>query len=39
MQDGSRVIYRLSGTGSSGATVRLYVESYEKWVLFVNLTA
>jgi Phosphoglucomutase len=26
--DGSRLIYRLSGTGSSGATVRLYVESY-----------
>lgn len=31
MTDGSRVIYRLSGTGSSGATVRLYVESYEKF--------
>jgi len=31
MSDGSRVIYRLSGTGSSGATVRLYVESYEKY--------
>jgi len=31
MADGSRVIYRLSGTGSSGATVRLYVESYEKY--------
>ncbi|XP_015116816.1 phosphoglucomutase [Diachasma alloeum] len=28
-EDGSRVIYRLSGTGSSGATIRLYVESYE----------
>ncbi|KAG8250111.1 Phosphoglucomutase-1 [Homalodisca vitripennis] len=28
-EDGSRLIYRLSGTGSSGATVRLYVESYE----------
>ena len=27
--DGSRIIFRLSGTGSSGATVRLYVESYE----------
>lgn len=27
--DGSRVIFRLSGTGSSGATVRLYVDSYE----------
>ncbi|XP_075229379.1 phosphoglucose mutase 1 [Lycorma delicatula] len=29
-EDGSRLIYRLSGTGSSGATVRLYAESYEK---------
>ena len=27
--DGSRIIYRLSGTGSSGATVRVYIESYE----------
>ncbi|XP_065321488.1 phosphoglucomutase-1-like isoform X2 [Gordionus sp. m RMFG-2023] len=26
--DGSRIILRLSGTGSTGATVRLYVESY-----------
>lgn len=29
MADGSRAVFRLSGTGSSGATVRLYVESYE----------
>jgi phosphoglucomutase len=27
--EGSRVIFRLSGTGSSGATIRLYVEKYE----------
>ncbi|KAG0030179.1 Phosphoglucomutase-2 [Podila clonocystis] len=27
--DGSRLIIRLSGTGSHGATVRLYVEKYE----------
>lgn len=27
--DGSRVVMRLSGTGSSGATVRLYIDSYE----------
>ncbi|CAG2102547.1 unnamed protein product [Medioppia subpectinata] len=27
--DGSRIIYRLSGTGSSGATIRLYVDCYE----------
>lgn len=26
--DGSRIIYRLSGTGSSGATIRLYIEQY-----------
>ena len=26
--DGSRIIYRLSGTGSSGATIRIYVEQY-----------
>jgi len=29
-EDGSRIVFRLSGTGSSGATVRMYVESYEK---------
>jgi phosphoglucomutase len=23
-------VFRLSGTGSSGATIRLYVDSYEK---------
>lgn len=28
MQDGSRIIFRLSGTGSSGATIRLYIEAY-----------
>ncbi|CAF3590900.1 unnamed protein product [Rotaria sp. Silwood1] len=27
--DGSRLVFRLSGTGSRGATVRLYVDSYE----------
>lgn len=27
--DGSRVIYRLSGTGSAGATIRIYVERFE----------
>ncbi|KAI8897628.1 hypothetical protein BC833DRAFT_649422 [Globomyces pollinis-pini] len=26
--DGSRIVFRLSGTGSQGATVRLYVEKY-----------
>lgn len=29
MADGSRVIFRLSGTAGSGATVRMYVEQYE----------
>ncbi|MDQ6971849.1 MAG: alpha-D-glucose phosphate-specific phosphoglucomutase, partial [Mariprofundaceae bacterium] len=28
-KDGSRIIFRLSGTGTSGATIRLYLESYE----------
>jgi phosphoglucomutase len=27
--DGSRIVYRLSGTGTQGATLRLYLESYE----------
>ncbi|MCW8917722.1 MAG: alpha-D-glucose phosphate-specific phosphoglucomutase [Gammaproteobacteria bacterium] len=27
--DGSRIIYRLSGTGTEGATLRLYIEHYE----------
>ncbi|CAM8951399.1 unnamed protein product [Rhodiola kirilowii] len=29
-QDGSRLVFRLSGTGSEGATIRLYIEQYEK---------
>ena len=28
-EDGSRIVMRLSGTGSSGATVRMYVDTYE----------
>lgn len=28
-EDGSRIVFRLSGTGSSGATVRMYIDSYE----------
>ncbi|XP_031476228.1 phosphoglucomutase, chloroplastic isoform X2 [Nymphaea colorata] len=27
--DGSRLIFRLSGTGSAGATIRIYIEQYE----------
>ncbi len=26
--DGSRIVYRLSGTGSAGATIRVYIEQY-----------
>jgi len=29
-EDGSRIIFRLSGTGVAGATVRLYLEKYEE---------
>ena len=29
-EDGSRIVYRLSGTGSSGATIRVYMEQYSK---------
>ena len=27
--DGSRIVYRLSGTGTKGATLRVYLENYE----------
>lgn len=27
--DGSRIVYRLSGTGTEGATLRVYIEKYE----------
>jgi phosphoglucomutase len=27
--DGARVVYRLSGTGTAGATLRVYIESFE----------
>ncbi len=29
-EDGARIIFRLSGTGSSGATIRMYMEKYEQ---------
>ena len=29
MTDGSRIIYRLSGTGTAGATLRIYLERFE----------
>jgi len=35
----SRVVFRLSGTGSSGATVRMYLEQYEKDVSKHDMSA
>ena len=29
LTDGSRIVFRLSGTGTEGATIRLYLEKYE----------
>jgi phosphoglucomutase len=29
-ENGSRVVYRLSGTGTAGATLRVYIERYER---------
>ena len=28
-EDGSRIVFRLSGTGTAGATLRVYIERYE----------
>jgi phosphoglucomutase len=30
LEDGSRIVYRLSGTGTQGATLRLYIERYRE---------
>ena len=27
--NGSRIVYRLSGTGTAGATIRIYIERFE----------
>lgn len=35
-KDGSRIVYRLSGTGSVGATLRIYVEKFEKYSIKEN---
>lgn len=35
--DGSRIVYRLSGTGTQGATLRVYLENYEADVTKQNL--
>jgi len=29
-ENGSRIVYRLSGTGTEGATLRIYIEAYER---------
>ena len=36
---GARIVYRMSGTGTAGATLRLYVESYEPDVTRQRLDA
>jgi phosphoglucomutase len=37
--DGSRIVFRLSGTGTHGATLRVYLESYEPDPAHQNLDA
>jgi phosphoglucomutase len=37
--DGSRIIFRLSGTGTEGATLRMYLEAYEADVSLHTLDA
>ncbi|HYR05882.1 MAG TPA: alpha-D-glucose phosphate-specific phosphoglucomutase [Gallionella sp.] len=37
--DGSRIVFRLSGTGTEGATLRIYLESYEPDVTKHHLDA
>ncbi len=37
--DGARIVYRLSGTGTSGATLRVYIESAEQDPTRQNLDA
>ncbi len=38
-EDGARIIFRLSGTGTEGATIRIYLESYEADVSLHHLDA
>ena len=38
MSDGSRIIFRLSGTAGSGATVRMYIEQYEPKTIDMNVS-
>jgi phosphoglucomutase len=37
--DGSRIIFRLSGTGTEGATLRVYLEAFEVNVSLHHLDA
>lgn len=37
--DGSRVVFRLSGTGTAGATLRVYIEKYEPKILNLETQA
>lgn len=39
MSDGSRIIFRLSGTAGSGATVRMYIEQYELKKIDLDVTS
>jgi len=39
MSDGSRIIFRLSGTAGSGATVRMYIEQYEPKKIDLDVTS
>ncbi|NHZ32270.1 alpha-D-glucose phosphate-specific phosphoglucomutase [Massilia rubra] len=39
MTDGSRIVFRLSGTGTEGATIRLYLERYERDVAMHDMPA
>jgi len=38
-EDGSRIIFRLSGTGSSGATIRMYVDKYQAFAALADIAA
>ncbi|MBU3736933.1 MAG: alpha-D-glucose phosphate-specific phosphoglucomutase, partial [Methylobacterium sp.] len=37
--DGSRIVFRLSGTGTEGATLRIYLEAFEPDVAKHHLDA
>lgn len=35
-ESGSRIVFRLSGTGTGGATIRMYIEAYEATKVDIN---